>query len=118
MNAHSREPATGGSLQLRAIAGRKVVFDKDGFLNDFADWSEELFGFLAEESGLQEIDDRHWRVIRFLREFYATNGRAPLNRQLSEGTGMSLLELENFFPGGIKYGARRLAGLPNPKDCL
>ena len=106
------------SLQIRAIAGRKVFFDKDGFFNDFADWSEELFGIPGRRMRPSQIDDRHWRVIRFLREFYAINGRAPLNRQLSEGTGMSLLELETFFPGGIKHGARRLAGLPNPKDCM
>ena len=31
---------------------------------------------------------------------------------------MSLLEVEALFPGGIKYGARRIAGLPNPKACL
>ena len=26
------------------------------------------------------------------------------------------MEMEALFPGGIKYGARRLAGLPNPKN--
>ena len=30
---------------------------------------------------------------------------------------MSLLELECLFPGGIRHGAKRLAGLPNPKRC-
>jgi len=118
MNGPSRESQTGDSLPIRAIAGREVFFDREGFLNDFDDWSEELFAFLAKEVGLLQIDDRHWHVIRFLRQFYAINGRAPLNRQLREGTGMSLLELEKLFPGGIKHGARRLAGLPNPKDCL
>jgi tRNA 2-thiouridine synthesizing protein E len=106
------------SLQMRAIAGRNVFFDREGFLNDFDDWSEELFNFLANECGLLEISDRHWRVVRFLREFYAVNGRAPLNRQLREGTGMSLLELEGLFPGGARQGARRLSGLPNPQGCM
>jgi sulfur relay (sulfurtransferase) DsrC/TusE family protein len=36
---------------------------------------------------------------------------------LKEGTLLSMRELEDLFPGGIKYGARRLAGLPNPKTC-
>jgi sulfur relay (sulfurtransferase) DsrC/TusE family protein len=31
---------------------------------------------------------------------------------------MPLLELEQLFPEGIKYGARRIAGLPNPKNCV
>jgi dissimilatory sulfite reductase related protein len=113
-----QEPERQDSHQVRSIAGRRIVFDRDGFVNDFDDWSEELFGSLAKECGLHEISDQHWRVILFLREFYAVNGRAPLNRQLREGTGMNLSELERLFPGGIKDGARRLAGLPNPKGCL
>ncbi len=116
---HSLKPETADNAhpQVRAVGGRDVAFDKEGFLSDFDDWSEELFYFLASECGLMEISDRHWRLIRFLREFYATNGRTPLNRLISKGTGMSLLQLEGLFPDGIKYGARRLAGLPNPKSC-
>ena len=30
---------------------------------------------------------------------------------------MPLLELEQLFPEGIKYGARRVAGLPNPRTA-
>ena len=102
---------------VRSIGQRQIVFDNEGFLNDFSDWSEELCIMLAGECGLAELAERHWRVIRFLREFYAGHGRAPLNSQLKKGTEMSLLELETVFPGGIKNGARRLAGLPNPKTC-
>ncbi len=118
MKSPPQQPETRYAQKIRMIAGKKVVFDAEGFFNDFDDWSEKLFGFLAEEGGLTGICDLHWSVIRFLRSYYATNGRAPLNRELREGTGMSLLELESLFPGGIKHGARRLAGLPNPKDCM
>ena len=41
-----------------------------------------------------------------------------MNRQLRDGTGLSLVDLERLFPDGIRNGARRLAGLPNPKTCL
>ncbi len=102
---------------VRVFGQREVVFDAEGFFNDFSDWTEEICTVLAEESGLALLTDGHRRVIRFLREFYAGNGRAPLNSQLRKGTQMSLLELEPLFPGGIKRGARRLAGLPNPKTC-
>jgi dissimilatory sulfite reductase related protein len=102
---------------VRIIGQREVVFDNEGFLNDFSDWTEEICSLLAEECGLAELAEKHWRIIRFLRGFYAGHGRAPLNIQLKKGTGISLLELESLFPGGIKNGARRLAGLPNPKTC-
>jgi dissimilatory sulfite reductase related protein len=102
---------------VRTIGQRDIVFDNEGFLNDFSDWSEEICILLAGECGLTQFVEKHWRVIRFLREFYAGHGRAPLNNQLKKGTEISLLELEKIFPGGIKNGARRLAGLPNPKTC-
>ena len=84
---------------------------------DFRDWTEEICLVLAGEAGLADLSQAHWHCIRFLRRFYQEQGRAPLNGQLKEGTGMALLKLEALFPGGIKQGARRLAGLPNPQTC-
>ncbi|MGO9021002.1 MAG: TusE/DsrC/DsvC family sulfur relay protein [Syntrophobacteraceae bacterium] len=117
MNTSSEPNETDRGLHVRCIAGRKIVFDGEAFFNDFYDWSEEAFEFLAKESGLACITEQHRQVVRFLREFYAHQGRNPLNHQLKKGTGLSALELQYLFPEGIKMGARRLAGLPNPKTC-
>jgi dissimilatory sulfite reductase related protein len=117
LRASSRAEQTGLSPVVRIIGQREVVFDNEGFLHDFSDWDEELYRFLAAECGLVETSENHLRVIRFLRDFYAGHGRAPLNSQLKKGTAMSLLEIEALFPGGIRNGARRLAGLPNPQTC-
>jgi TusE/DsrC/DsvC family sulfur relay protein len=103
--------------QLRTVAGRTIPFDLEGFFWEAGDWCEEAAEALAMECGLPVLSEVHWRVILFLRAFFSNNGRAPLNRQLKEGTLLSMRELEDLFPGGIKYGARRLAGLPNPKTC-
>lgn len=117
MSARSEPDNADRGLRVRCIAGRDIVFDAEGFFNDFYDWSEEVFRVLAEESGIVCITEQHWRVVRFLREFYAYHGRTPLNHQVKTGTGLSALELQHLFPEGIKLGARRLAGLPNPKTC-
>jgi tRNA 2-thiouridine synthesizing protein E len=117
MNAPSSEQRQASGRFTRTIAGREIAFDEEGFFEDFEDWNDEVFEALAHESGISSMTDRHRQVVRFLREFYAYNGRAPLNNQLRKGTGISLLELERLFPDGIKMGARRLAGLPNPKTC-
>ncbi len=117
MDAPSIDPPQGPGPWLRTIDGRKILFDGEGFLNDFDDWSESLFEILAREQGLTRPTESHRKVIRFLREFYAYNGRAPMNRQLREGTGLTVMEIEKLFPGGLKEGARKLAGLPNPKTC-
>ena len=111
------EPTPVLGEQFRTVAGRKILFDDEGFLWHVDDWAEEVAGELAQESGVAELSVEQWRVIRFLREYYFENGRSPLNRAIVAGMGMSLLELEHLFPGGIRHGAKRLAGLPNPKRC-
>ncbi|MBF0528181.1 MAG: TusE/DsrC/DsvC family sulfur relay protein [Deltaproteobacteria bacterium] len=104
--------------QVREIGGREIFFDWEGFFWDAADWSEEIAEILARESGMEKLEDIHWKILRFFRDYYAYHGRAPLNRHLREGTKLSLGEIESLFPGGIRLGARRLAGLPNPKSCF
>jgi len=117
MTAQPPGQGKGSGRNVRTIAGRAVAFDEEGFFDDFDSWSEAVFEALALESGMPAVTDRHRQVVRFLRAFYAYHGRAPLNSQLRQGTGMRLLELEGLFPEGLKQGARRLAGLPNPKTC-
>ncbi len=81
------------------------------------DWTEEIAEALALELGIGRLDEFQWIVIRFLRDYYAYHGRAPMNRDLKTGLGISLMDLEALFPGGIRRGARRIAGLPNPRSC-
>lgn len=102
---------------VRTFGQRNILFDNENFFNNFSDWEESVAIVLAQEAGLTILTKKHWQVINFLRSFYAGHGRAPLHSQLKKGTGMTLLEMERLFPEGIKYGARRLAGLPNPKTC-
>ena len=106
------------SRALRSVAGRAIYFDDEGFFWEPSDWSRDAADELARECGIEQLDETQWRVITFFRDYYAYNGRAPMNRQLREGTGLSLMDLERLFPDGIRNGARRLAGLPNPKTCL
>ena len=101
--------AKGQSLDVR---GRKIYLDPDGFLWEAEDWTEEVAEAMARQAGLEALSEAQWRVLRFIRAFYLETGRSPRNRRMKEGTGLSLLELEALFPEGIKFGARRLAGLP------
>lgn len=113
----SDKPLRTADHVVRTFNGRDVLFDVEGFLVNPADWTENMAVQLANEAGLADLTLRHWEVIRFLRRFYFANGRAPLNRDIKRETGMNMLEVEKLFPGGIRLGARRLAGLPNPKTC-
>ena len=94
------------------------LFRRGRVLLDPDDWTEEVAAILAAESGIPVLTEDHWKVFRFFRTYYFYHGRAPMNRHLKEGTMMSLRDIELLFPGGIRLGARRLSGLPNPKTCL
>jgi len=102
---------------IRKIAGVDIMFDGEGFLINPSQWTEDVFLVLAQEAGVEEISDKQWMAVRFIRKFYTEQGKSPLNHHMKIGTGLSLAELEALFPGGIKYGVRRLAGLPDPKGC-
>jgi TusE/DsrC/DsvC family sulfur relay protein len=103
--------------RLCAIAGREIALDDEGFLWHTEDWTEEIAQALASECGIDKLNDTQWLVVEFLRNYFSYHGRAPLNRDLKAGVGISLMELEALFPEGIRRCARRVAGLPNPKSC-
>lgn len=111
------EQVSATGTRKRTIAGRDILFDKEGFFLDARDWSEEVAAVLSREMGIDVLSEKQWQLIRFLRDYYTNNGKAPLNAELKAGLGWTLMELESLFPGGIRQGARLLAGLPNPQSC-
>ena len=118
MSQSHESGTTASGHSLRSLGGREILVDHEGFLVDPTAWSEEAAVEMAREHGLNVIEEPHWETIRFLREYYFTHGKAPMSRDIKRGTGLSLLEIERLFPGGLKEGARRLAGLPNPRGCM
>ncbi len=118
MNPSLESGGAASGHELRSFGGREILLDQDGFLVDPTEWSTEVAVGMAREQGLKVIEETHWETIRFLREYYFTHGKAPMSRDIKKGTGLSLLDIERLFPGGLKEGARRLAGLPNPRGCM
>jgi tRNA 2-thiouridine synthesizing protein E len=95
-----------------------------GFLVNSADWNEEVARQLAELNNIP-LNDSHWEIILFIRNYYNTYKHLPnarvftkaIARELGEGKGNSRY-LHKLFPEGpLKY-ACKLAGLPKPPTCL
>ena len=93
------------------------MLNGEGFFINPSQWTDEVFEVLAHEAGVDVINDTQRMAVHFIRKFYEGQGKSPLNHHLKVGTNMSMAELEVLFPGGIKYGLRRLGGLPDPKGC-
>lgn len=51
----------------------------EGYLLDPSDWNEKVAETFAAEEDIA-LTDEHWRVIRFVREWYSEHGVAPSSR--------------------------------------
>jgi TusE/DsrC/DsvC family sulfur relay protein len=100
------------------IANRTVDVDGEGFLTDPAQWDEELAEQIALDAGIPELTDRHWLVVRFMRERYLQTGNAPSIRALGKESGVPVKELYQLFPKGPAKLAARIGGIPKPKGCI
>lgn len=106
------------------LAGRQVRVDRHGYLLDAGAWDEDLATAMAAADGLA-LDQRHWQVLRLLRDYHAEHGRSPAMRVLVAALGHALgaqrpdsRELYRLFPQGPAKQAARYAGLPRPASCI
>ena len=95
-----------------------------GFLVNSADWDEEVAKRLAELNDIT-LNDAHWEIIFFIRNYYMQFKHLPNARVFTKAIAKALGEekgtsryLHKLFPDGpLKY-ACKLAGLPKPPTCL
>lgn len=92
--------------------------DDDGFLYEGGNWSQDVARDLAERNDLGPLTNEHWRIIGFVRTYYAEYREGPPIVRIAKATGMTSKHICTLFPCGIAKGAYRLAGLPRPDGCL
>lgn len=102
---------------LVTIAGRDVEVDAEGFLQKPEHWTEEIGRTIAAGAGVS-LTDRHWQVIRFMRERYLGSGSAPSIRSLGKESGVPVKELYQLFPKGPAKLAAKIGGIPKPHGCI
>ena len=100
------------------VNGKTVELDEDGFVVVLEQWDEEVAKFLAKEEGIEELSEEHWKLIQYLRDYFAEYGIAPMIRKMTKQSGFSLKEIYDLFPSGPAKGACKVAGLPKPTGCV
>ena len=100
------------------IGEKEFQVDGDGFLLDPYIWNEEVAVIFAQYDGIEELTEKHWAIIKFIRENWEKNGMAPMIRSICQFTGLKLKEIYQLFPLGPARGACRVAGLPKPDGCV
>ena len=105
-------------MTMTLIADAPVEVDAEGFLVDPGQWNESIAEAIAQENGVPELTDRHWLVVRFMRERYLATGAAPSIRALGKESGVPVKELYQLFPKGPAKLAAKIGGIPKPTGCI
>jgi len=101
-----------------SITGRDVDVNEEGFLTDPSQWDEDLAVELARQIHIDELTDDHWKVIRFLRDDYASHDETATLRRVSTLAGVPTKQLYELFPKKPAKKMAYIAGLPKPKGCV
>lgn len=94
--------------------------DSEGYLIDPDDWTEEIGRGIAVSEYISMTDD-HWKVINFMRAWYAANKLTADVRIVTEYVSKTLgygdrakSRLYELFPYGYAGQACKIAGLRRP----
>ena len=106
------------------LNGKTIETDEEGYLMSRSDWTEELAKEMAHLDNC-ELNENHWEVLNFLREYYEEYQIAPAVRVLTKAIGKKLgadkgntKYLYELYPGGPAKQACKIAGLPKPTGCV
>ena len=69
------------------VNGQTVELDEDGFLVKLDEWNEDVAKFLAKEEGVDELTEDHWKIINYLKGYFAEYGIAPMVRKMTKESG-------------------------------
>jgi tRNA 2-thiouridine synthesizing protein E len=94
------------------FGGKPYQVDSEGFLVDWNAWDEGYANGMAEKDEIRGgLTEKHWEVLRFIRESFQQTGRCPLVYETCRAHKLGLRGLQALFPRGYLRGACKLAGL-------
>jgi TusE/DsrC/DsvC family sulfur relay protein len=104
-------------MPVTTINGREVHVDDEGFMTDPSEWDETLAETLAYNIGIQ-LTEAHWKLLRFLREDFETQGVTATTRRVQSVGGVPTREQFTLFPQKPGKKMAYVAGLPKPRGCV
>ncbi|MDP3713173.1 MAG: TusE/DsrC/DsvC family sulfur relay protein [Mycobacteriales bacterium] len=104
-------------MPVTELNGHQVHVDDEGFLTEYTEWDEDLAKVLANQIGI-DLTEGHWKVIRFLREDFATQGETATARRVQTVGGVPVKEQFVLFPKKPAKKMAYIAGLPKPHGCV
>ena len=101
-----------------------IARDNEGYLFDPTQWTEQLAIDIAAEENIF-LDDDHWHIIKFVRDYYETNHTVAETRIVLKFMKESLDQdratrryLYSLFPYGYGQQACKIAGMRKPLKLM
>ncbi|KHD06643.1 sulfur relay protein DsrC [Candidatus Thiomargarita nelsonii] len=105
------------------VNGKTIETTEKGYLVNLDDWNEDVAKFIAAQDGIEELTERHWDIINFLRDEYLNNASNQPNmrnivkamQKLWDDKKVNAKSLYEFFPKSPDKQATLVAGLPESR---
>ncbi len=102
----------------KVFAGVTILVDDEGFMTDSNQWTEDVARGLAADIGIEDLTDKHFQVLNFMRKEFAEKGTGPSLRKLKNESGVDTKTLYSLFPKGPAKKAALIAGITKPQGCI
>lgn len=106
------------------INGKVIQLSEAGWLENLAEWSEELAHEIAKNEQIPVLTEEHWDIINMAREYFQENSVVceprAFTKIMKKKFGPDRCEqkyIYSLFPTGLIKCANKIAGLPRPKGC-
>ena len=100
------------------LGGKEIEIDEDGFIQEPEKWDDAVAEDIAKTEDASPMGEEHWKLVRYLRDYYIKYEIAPPVRMVVKQTGLDLKKIYALFPSGPAKGACKVAGLPKPTGCV
>ncbi|AHE98846.1 TusE/DsrC/DsvC family sulfur relay protein [Thioalkalivibrio paradoxus] len=104
------------------VDGATIATNANGYLEELSDWNEKVAEAIAAKEGIA-LSQRHWDLIRYLRDEYFNNNENQPNtrtivkamQQLWGDKSVDAKTIYDLFPLDPSKQGGRIAGLPESR---
>ena len=81
------------------LGGMDIEIDEDGFIQEPEKWNKEVAEDLAKTENASPMNEEHWKLVNYLRDYYVKFGIAPPIRMFVNRRGSISNISTNCFQG-------------------
>ena len=77
-------------MPIVSLGGQQIEIDEDGFIQEPDKWNKEVAEDLAKTEDAYPMNEDHWKIVNYLRNYFLEFGIAPPIRMVTKQTGFDI----------------------------